>query len=260
MKTNICFIIIFFLIITACSEVVEYSPYDSNVKDQELNIFYTENLNSLNFDSQDTLTFALLSDSHFYYDELRAAVKSINRQKGISFVVICGDITDSGLAKEYECYLKQVRKLRYPFVSVIGNHDYLSNGGKVYEKMFGPSNFSFLCGNYKFIVFDNVVWENINKTPDFEWLNKEVEISDNKCVLLSHIPPWTDQFTEDFTNKFYSIANKAPVLLSVHGHQHHYQDTVITSKRFFVTEAVFEREYYLVHLIGEKVEIEKVTF
>jgi predicted MPP superfamily phosphohydrolase len=163
-----------FLFLPACSDLIEYSPYDADFSAKSLNLFYTENMNPSLQHESDTLTFAFLSDSHFYYDKLASAVKSINTKSDISFVAICGDITDSGMAREYEYYLKQVRKLRFPFVTVIGNHDYLSNGNISFKRMFGESNFSFTCGTYKFIVFNSVVWENNNKSPDFDWLKNEV--------------------------------------------------------------------------------------
>lgn len=253
-------IFLFILIPFSCSEVIEFSPYDADVKSKNLNQFYTENLNIHGLQNNDTITFVLLSDPHFYYDVLSKAVKSINTQTGISFVVVCGDITDAGLSREYEYYWKQVRKLNYPVVTIIGNHDFLSTGEKVFKRLFGDTNFSFVCGNYKFIAFNDVVWENENVSPDFEWFNNEVVTSSNKCILFSHIPPWTDQFTEEYKDKFYNIASHQQVKLSVHGHQHHYNDTIVNNKRYIVTEAVYEHEYYLVHLFGENAKVEKVNF
>jgi Icc-related predicted phosphoesterase len=206
------------------------------------------------------LTFALFSDPHYFYDELASAVKSINEHKNISFVAIDGDITHLGLAKEYEYFWRQVKKLHYPYVTIIGNHDHLSNGKKVFEKMFGPVNYSFKLGEYKFITFNSVVWENGNTSPDFDWLNNEISTSDEKCVVFSHIPPWTDQFTKEYTDKYYSIMATPKVIASIHGHQHHYEDTIINAKRYFVTEAVFEHEYYIIHLIGNKMDVERINF
>lgn len=259
-KLNRYILLFVLLTLPSCSDLIEYSPYDADFSAKNLNLFYTENINTAELQESDTLSFVFLSDPHFYYDKLASAVKSINTRSGISFVAIGGDVTDSGLAREYEYYWKQVRKLRYPFVTVIGNHDYLSNGAISFKRMFGESNFSFTCGQYKFIAFNSVVWENNNKSPDFDWLEKEVEKGDQNMVILSHIPPWGDQFTEEFRSRYYDIVSNRQVILNAHGHEHRFRDTLVNNTRYLVTEAAFENEYYIVHLIGNKVEIETVKF
>lgn len=247
------------LIVISCSEITEFSPYDTEIKSTNLNNFYTENLNEY-FVENDTLTFAFLSDPHFYYDRLASAVSSINKHRNIAFVVACGDITDSGMTREYQYYWKQMSKLHFPVVSVIGNHDCLSNGYTVYRRMFGDPNFSFLCGDYKFIAFNSVVWENNNQEPEFNWLKNEVETSDQKCLILTHIPPWGDQYTKAFCQKYYDIASMPQVILNLHGHEHRYQDTTVNNKRYIVAEAVYQYEYYLIHLTGDKAEVETIKF
>lgn len=249
-----------FSLAISCNDIIEYSPYDADIQSKNLNTYFTENLTRIGAQANDSLTFAFLSDTHVSYDDFSDAVNSINKQSGIAFVAVCGDITDFGLAKEYSYYWNSAKKLHYPCITVIGNHDYLSNGGKIYKRMFGNSNFSFQYGAYKFIAFDDVVWEKNNERPDFEWLQQEVEESDQRCVLLSHIPPWTDQFTEEYAQNFYNIAANPKVLASFHGHQHSFHDTLIHNKRYVVSKAVFKREYYLIHLRGTEVNIEPVNF
>lgn len=261
MRTNIRYLFFILLILaSSCSEVLEFSPHDADVENRDLNIFYTKNLNLLGYQNTDTLSFVVFSDPHFYYDRLASAIKSINSLNNIAFVVACGDITETGMAKEYEYYWKRVKKLKFPVVSVVGNHDYLSNGGKIFKKMFGHPNFSFLCGNYKFIAFDDVIWEKGNVRPDFEWLKNEVEMSDQKCIILTHIPPWGDQFTDEHREEYYKIAANEEVLLNVHGHEHKHRDTIVHNKRYLVNEALFDNEYYVVHLTGNEVIIDKIRF
>jgi predicted phosphodiesterase len=240
--------------------MIEFSPYDTGIKSSNLNNFYTENLSSSHIAEADTLSFVLLSDSHFYYDKLSKAINSINTKKNIAFVAVVGDLTDSGLTREYEFYWKRMKKSRFPVISIIGNHDYLSNGYTTYSRMFGAPNFSFLCGGYKFIAFNSVVWENGNKTPDFKWLKNEIEVSDQKCIILTHIPPWGDQFTDEIRTKYYEISELPEVILNAHGHEHKYQDTLINGRRYIVNEALFENEYYIIHLAGDNARVEIVHF
>lgn len=239
--------------------MIEYSPYDTNIESRDLNKFYSENLN-LEQTNIDSISFAVFSDNHFYYDELNSAVKSINENTSISFVVACGDITDSGLAKEYQLYWRHAKKLKHPLITIIGNHDHLSNGAKFYKRMFGEPNFSFSCGNYKFIGFNSTVWENNSISPDFDWLKNEVDKSDQKCIILTHIPPWTDQFSTEYANKYYDIAASPQVLLNVHGHIHNHVDTLIQNKRYVTTDEVYIRRYLIVHLKGDNIRVENIRF
>lgn len=252
-------IISILLVGIACSDMIEYSPYDANIQGRNLNAFYSENLSTLPIE-KDTLTFAIFSDSHFYYDELTSAINSINKNPNIAFVVACGDITDSGLAKEYQLFWKQAKKLTRPLITIAGNHDHLSHGATIFNRMFGNPNFSFVCGDYKFIGFNDVIWENDNKIPDFNWLKKEINESDNRCVVFSHIPPWADQFTPELSEQYYDACASEQVILNMHGHEHRFSDKTIYNKRYIAVEEVFENRYYLVHLSGDEVELQVVDF
>jgi predicted phosphodiesterase len=253
-------ILLFLLFFLSCNEIFEYSPYDVDIKSRNQNTIFIEHLSNRPSQVNDTISFALLSDPHFYYDELANAVSSINTHNNLAFVLVCGDVTESGLTREYSFYHNHIKKIKYPCFTLIGNHDYLSNGEKAYQRMFGPTNFSFQYGAYNFIAFDNIVWEKGNICPNFEWLNSQIKTSDKKCVIFTHIPPWTDQFNEEYRNLYYSIVNNPAVAINIHGHQHHYMDTIINDKRYFVTEAVFEREYYIVKMMGEAIDIETIKF
>jgi 3',5'-cyclic-AMP phosphodiesterase len=240
--------------------MIEYSPYDVDMETQNHNSLLATELTKAGKEVNDTFTFAFMSDTHLYYDELSSAVSIINNMEKVAFLVICGDITQSGLAREFQYYWKQVKKLNKPFITVIGNHDYLSNGADVYKRMFGPTSFSFTYGNHKFIAFDDVVWEKGNVSPDFGWLDNEVEKSDGYCIILAHIPPFGDQYTDEYTQKYENIVSKPAVVLSMHGHEHHMVDTIINSKRYFVSRALLRKSFYLVHITGSNLNIETVNF
>lgn len=156
------------VLLSSCSKMIDYSPYDIDIERTTLNNTNTEIISTNILKSKDTLKFAVISDSHKWYDQLHEAVNSINEQDGIHFVVCLGDITNWGNAQEYEWYLSEVKRLKYPIITLIGNHDYLGNGSKVYKRMFGDTNFTFKVEDYTFIAFDDVVWEKNNESPDFE--------------------------------------------------------------------------------------------
>lgn len=164
------FIIFHLIFFSACSGLIEYSPYDTPVLSKDMNKTESARISCEMLSPHDTFKFALISDIHDNYDDMADAIKSINREPGLQFVVCCGDITNSGLAREYEWYLEIFERSRYPFITVIGNHDYRSNGLLIFERIFGPPNMSFEEGKYKFVLFTTVLIENNYKSPEYEWL------------------------------------------------------------------------------------------
>jgi len=150
------------LFITSCSDLIEYTPYDTDIQTHDLNISESSKINFEEQSTSDTLRFALISDIHENYDDLYDAISNINQLTGLQFVVCCGDITNAGLAQEFKWYINNSKGSIYPLITVIGNHDYLSNGHTVYTKLFGSSDMSFLVGKYKFILFDDIIWEKNN--------------------------------------------------------------------------------------------------
>jgi 3',5'-cyclic-AMP phosphodiesterase len=244
----------------SCSELFEYSPFEAKVNSSNNNSNNIEEISQTTFNN-DTLKFVVFSDSHSYYDELLDAVKSINKQGNIQFVVCCGDVTESGLAQEYTWYNDISKKIRYPLITTIGNHDYLSNGSIIYSQMFGPTNFSFTKGSYKFVIFNDIVWENSNKSPDFDWLENELDTTSiPKCILITHIPPWTDQLEGKNCDVYKNIVTHKNVMLSLFGHLHDYEEGNFNSVPFIITGSVLNRAYTIISLYHNQFSYKRIAF
>ena len=83
-------------------------------------------------DTNNSFKFAVIADNHYHYNSLRTIVNDITKNPNISFVISAGDVTDMGLLKEYEIFYEIMNNLDKPYLTVIGNHDYNSNGGIIY--------------------------------------------------------------------------------------------------------------------------------
>ena len=245
--------------IHACEDLIEYSPYDTDVASEDININSISQI-SENTEPADTCKFALISDPHTYYDELADAIKSINQQEGLQFIACCGDVTDLGLRQEFIWYRDIIMDSQYPVITVIGNHDHRSNGLKIYKRMFGPPNLSFTSMNYTFILFDDVVWENNNKSPDFAWLQTELEESEYPGILLTHIPPWTDQLEGIYCLTFEEIVSESNLILCLYGHQHMFSQQEFGGVPAIVADDITGREYYIIKLYGSQHKIERIHF
>jgi 3',5'-cyclic-AMP phosphodiesterase len=221
------FLVLFLFTSVQCKKIFEFSPYEVNLDEKYLNttLKNLQRLNNINQQFDDTVfTVGLLSDLHYFYDDLRAARDFIHSRNKIDFVIITGDLVDQGLEEEFKMLHDAMSSLSVPYLTVIGNHDYLSNGENIYDKMFGPRNYFFSFSNTKFIMFDDVFWES-EKRPDFAWLANQFNDRPQYAhvIVCNHIPAHTDQFDAEGRNTYYSILSNANVELSINGHQHLYE-------------------------------------
>lgn len=251
------------LILQSCEDFVEYSPYDVRVRVTGVNNTKITEIKALEAAAsvRDSFTFAVISDPHTFYSDLADAVSSINANSDVLFTVVTGDVTDAGLFKEFDWEYHHISKLKSPFVTVIGNHDYLSNGKKIFTRMYGSTNFSFDFQGTKFVFFDDIVWENGNSRPNFEWLNDELANSSSfdHLLLFAHIPPGNDQLAGEKSDTFQSLL-KNRVDLAFFGHNHNYEDNQMDGYRYIVVGSVSKRYYSLVTVTADTVVTKKVSF
>jgi 3',5'-cyclic-AMP phosphodiesterase len=264
MKTRLFFILT--ILLTGCQGLFEYSPFQVNLDDSEMGNTQI-NLDMIESDSTKSIDFvriAVIADIHIYMDELTKCVSLINKNEDIDFVVVCGDLADSGLEKEFSMALERLKKLKYPYFTVIGNHDYLGNGRAVYENMFGPRNYSFSYGRYNFVVFDNVVWENHNNKPDFDWLKSTLNSfgpnSDN--IVFAHIPAYADQLVGKYDKLYNDIMVENNVRLSVHGHEHRfgYQKVYNPGPDYLQVDGMMKKVLTIVTITPTNINVDKVNF
>ncbi|MCD6307855.1 MAG: metallophosphoesterase [Candidatus Latescibacteria bacterium] len=184
----------------------------------------------------DSFTFALITDTHSEYDEFRDAVRHINSNPDIIFVIHAGDMTDYGLQEEYKWAVDILDDLAVPFFTVIGNHDCLANGKHIYTTMFGDTYYSrILSGHdsgmaFKFLFLNDNTLEYDIKPGETEkmlaWLENEL-VGGTDCrsiFVTAHVPPYSAlYFTDEQEEFFRSLMARYNVLLFMTGHNHRFQ-------------------------------------
>ncbi|MCK5028030.1 MAG: metallophosphoesterase [Bacteroidales bacterium] len=253
------------IFIGGCEDYFEYSPYAANVKDSYKNLD-EKNMNKLlsnNNETSEEIKFAVLADSHYDYHELDEALVNINSIEDIDFVLVNGDIADHGYLKEYELFHEKMKRLNMPYLTVIGNHDYRSNGIDIYTEMYGEPNKSFIFKNNLFVLFDDVFWES-NKMPDMDWLEKELKYSNqyNNCFVFAHIPPYSDQFTKERGSNYEQLMDTYNVDLSIHGHVHEYiyDDNGIGETDYLAVESMKDKEFVIVTVTENSYSVKRVKY
>ena len=233
---GIIFILFISSILYSCEKIFEFSPYQVDVDSDKkgTNAFQINKLQKNN-NGSNKMIFATISDTHYHYTSLGKIIAHINSDPEIEFLIVVGDIADQGLQKEYDIYYNIMDDLNSPYITIIGNHDYRSNGGSIYKEMYGSTNFDFMYKNVHFVGFDDVFWESGNIIPDFNWLNNITSNyeSNNYQIVIAHLPPFSDQYTPETEAIYTNILNKNNVSLSLHGHTHgfyygnYYKDSVL---------------------------------
>lgn len=217
-------------VLGAC-EKLEWSPHqtDLNSLPKEVNATNLQRLKSQENPEQRTIRIAFTGDSQRYYDEAEALVKKLNTMDAIDFVILAGDISDFGLQKEFEWIHDTFSKLKQPYFAVIGNHDYVGNGEKVYDHLYGPRNFSFVYKGVKFVFHDTNGRENrFNRSvPDLNWLANELNVDStvSKIIPVSHVQPYDADFDPALEEPYVNLLHtNKKINTSLHGHHHSSHD------------------------------------
>ena len=262
---KLAFLLVTIFSIGACKEMLDYSPYEVRVPDGDRD-WNEKQLAKLNSDTVfKPFKIAFITDTHTEYDDFVECVDLINKMDSIDFIIHGGDITLSGISKEFTWYQDIIKGFELPIITLVGNHDYLSNGAEVYKTMFGATNFSFVYNNCKIVMFDDIIWENPQGSMDYDWLNAELEDTTSYAHIIpfSHIPPWDEQMDraqEWVLNYIYGERNNIP--FSFHGHVHkflvrQYEDSITT----YVCGPNMKRRAFLVLSIeSDTITYEQVEF
>ncbi len=158
------------------------------------------------------IKFVQVTDAHFikgneYRTEvLQQAVKSINKEKDIQFVVFTGDNLDSPKAEYLPAFTRIINKLNVPYYIIIGNHDVFKNNGlskthyleiirenNLFYRYRKP-NYVFKKDGFVFIAVDGakeVIPGSIGyyKEDTLKWLEKQLKkYKNNPVIILQHFP------------------------------------------------------------------------
>jgi len=230
------------LLLTSCG----YSPWTTDV---ECDDYYQDNLQQLKQNEAETqgqLAFgvALLADFHHDLNDVTTTVERINQRNDVAFALILGDMTDLGLAAEFEWMCKAMADLKVPHFYVIGNHDSISFGKEIFSKYLAPFNYAFTYKNIKFILYNDNAFE-FPEAPDYTFLENEATIKVDEVRRLtigaSHVPPVLDVHTEEEAATLRNFLFDNNFDLTVHGHHH----------RFFYWLDEFDSPHYITSRIRD---------
>lgn len=254
----------------ACDNPFSYSPFEARVADEFQNTT-TKNLQQialLDTSARNPFKVALIADIHYHFDNLRDALTDIDQKDSAAFIIVVGDFTENGLQNEFELFHHIMASAGRPYLTVIGNHDYLSNGGKIYQQMFGSFNYSFTFRKVKFVMWDNVLWES-KKVPDWKWFETslgEPAVDEtggvyHHVIPFSHIPPIDAQLVAK-SQMFHQFLYDNNVNISIHGHKHAFsmEEYFGDGVRYVTIGSPQKRSYALLTITPYEIVVEKIEY
>ena len=169
--------------------------------------------------------FVITGDLQRFYDDVGDMVTAINQLPENDAVFITGDLTDFSIGREFLWLNKELKNLRVPFLTVIGNHDCLANGTELYEDHYGSLNYSFTWNSIRFLMHNTNSREfSFNgNVPDMNWIRSQLADSSNykHTIFISHVPPGNDDFDASLASSYINTISAAKgVIFSANGHNH----------------------------------------
>ncbi|WP_297535644.1 metallophosphoesterase [Thermococcus sp.] len=115
----------------------------------------------------------------------------INKEDG-AFVIDGGDLVYSGTIYQW-ANLMEVWHWNKPVFIAAGNHEYQGEGINIFHYLFGPTDYAFSLGGYRYIFANDVMHDYSLTDEQFAWLRKQLEIAKargEKPVIIMHAPPY----------------------------------------------------------------------
>ncbi len=249
-------------LLAAC---LEYSPHAVVLDASERNLHGKALARLAAAPPTPQLRFAVIGDTQLAYDEAHDAVEHLNARDDLAFVVQMGDFTQLGLLPEFRLMNEIFARLRVPYFVVIGIHDRLGNGDRIYHAMFGPHDLAFTYERTRFVLFDSNSREFAfdGRVPALTWLAAQLATDGehDRAVLFSHVPPGHSDFDPALVEGYDTLLRNHAPILSLHAHEHQFRAEERAGTPVYVADSVDHRTYLVATLPpGGGFEVERVPF
>lgn len=237
----------------------DISPWETDVSCDTLHLETNLNwLAQIEQASLDNTTFsvAVIGDPQQYPGDLELTVKKINDIDKVDFILLLGDLAETGVEKEYEWTCKAASHSTKPILPVIGNHDGLAYGPVIWLETIGPYDYTFTYKNTKFIAYNDNKYE-FEDVPDKEWLVDAATIASDEIrfhtIGMSHIEPWDNEPTLTDELKAYGFDH----MLHAHNHKFAYWQKESVKLPHFITADTRDIKFGIMTVTPDDISIEQ---
>jgi outer membrane protein assembly factor BamB len=156
---------------------------------------------SSSLSGQEAVTFAMLTDMHVSPlsasdTSLNLLVDEINRSN-VDFVVVTGDLTNTGSDQELIAVKKALNKLNKPCYVLPGNHEtnWSESAGLTFNKFWGNDRFLFDYKGFIFVGYNTGPYMKMGdghvKQEDLQWLKRQLlqqNVKNKVLISFAHYP------------------------------------------------------------------------
>lgn len=183
-----------------------------------------------------TLRFAQLTDIHLcdrtpsHTDDLMRTIARINALDSLDFVLVTGDVTESGDRATMRLVKECLASLRVPYYSVMGNHEtkWSESGCTAWKDIFGGERFVTGCKGVHFIGFNTgplmrMAYGHVT-AQDLVWLKERLDCipKNEPTIVVTHYPLLPDDM--DNWYEATDLLRRYNVRLCIGGHFHRAYD------------------------------------
>jgi predicted phosphodiesterase len=141
-----------------------------------------------NLDTGSTYDFIVLSDTHIIGNDANGFENLKSVLNGAKFVVVTGDLAQSGARQEIERFIEIANGLEVPCFPVVGNHDIFFGNWSVWRDLIGSTRYRVDSDSTTLIFFDTA--NEFIGDAQLEWLDKELRTAKKNIFLFTHANPF----------------------------------------------------------------------
>jgi len=188
------------------------------------------------------ISFIFCADLHVPFDDkgvVSNLVKKANELRP-TFIMIGGDMVQTGDPANYASLKRVLRKFRIPVVAAIGNHDtaFSDYSDQVeWTARFGETFFFFDIGPARFIALNSAIAE----LPDEQLSFLETALDTDKMKFIfmhrpvNYLNPLYDTPIKKGSDRFRELVEAAGVTAVMTGHEHHYGHYEVGGVQYIVS-------------------------
>jgi len=206
---------------------------DERIKERD-NLKFLEERGWTTLPLGDSYSFIVVADTHieggnaFGLEKLEDVVKT--PELDIRFVVVLGDITQTGAEQDINKFIEIADKLGVPCYPVIGNHDFYFGNWHVWRDKIGSTNYKIDAGNTTLFMLDSA--NSFFGKDQLDWLEREIKTRKSRVFVFTHSPLFVtgpanmQQITDpkERARVVSILRDKCDIMFMGHSHRNYYNE------------------------------------
>jgi len=161
---------------------------DLDIRLEARNTFHFLSPEERNLSLGDEYSFIVLSDTHIRNGDARGLERLkdvIESDSSIRFVVVLGDITQTGSRGEIETFISVARSFPVPVFPVIGNHDVFFGNWPNWRDLIGSTRYRINADTATLFMLDNA--NSFFGKAQLDWLENEIKAANGRVFVFAHL-------------------------------------------------------------------------